>query len=95
MKLLNINANYHLTSLHQIMASFLGKEGVETQNYVATYNEKLSVITLNDNVILSECFNKWDRVWFDYKQSKILADIQNKIDVKSFDCIHAHTLFTD
>lgn len=95
MRILHINCNYILSTLHQLMIEELDSLGVENQVYVPTYDKNLSVITPNNNVTVSECFKKWDRLVFDYKQSKIIKDIEKHFDVASFDCIHAYTLFTD
>lgn len=95
MRILHINCNYLGTTLHQCMIEHLDKLGVDNTIYVPTYNANNAVIKPNANVCVSQCFNKWDRVCFDYKQHKIIKDIQNKIDVSKYDCIHAYTLFTD
>ena len=95
MRILHINCNYIGTTLHQLMVEKLDALGYENQVYCPTYDAGTGVITPNENVCVSECFRKWDRVLFDYKQSKILRDIEARFDVASFDCIHAYTLFTD
>ena len=95
MRILHINCNYLGTTLHQCMIEHMDEFGIQSQVYVPTYDVSKSVIAPNSNVCVSECFNKWDRVWFYHKQKKIINDIENKIDVKSFDVIHAYTLFTD
>lgn len=77
------------------MVQSLTESGYINQVYVPTYDKTVSVIQPDSNVIVSECFKKWDRIAFDYKQKKIIKDIQRKIDMFSFDCIHAYTLFTD
>ncbi|MBE6655680.1 MAG: glycosyltransferase family 4 protein [Ruminococcaceae bacterium] len=95
MKILHINGNYILTSLHQLMTEELTRIGYTNKVYVPTYNKNLSVIKPNDNVVVSECFKKIDRLWFGYKQRKIINDVTAKIDCASYGCIHAYTLFTD
>ena len=95
MKVLHINCNYIGTTLHQLMVEELERNGYDNLVYVPTYNRNLSVITPNENVVVSECFKKWDRLIFDYKQIKIMRDLQRKTDVSSFDLIHAYTVFTD
>lgn len=77
------------------MVEELTSLGLENQVYVPVYDKTKSSIIPNDNVLVSERFNKWDRLVFDYKQEKIIRDIEEKIDVSSFDLIHAYTLFTD
>lgn len=95
MRILHINCNYLGTTLHQCMVENLDKLGIDNTVYVPTYDVTNAVIKPNTNVCVSQCFNKWDRVCFDYKQHKIIKDIQNKIEIKKYDCIHAYTLFTD
>lgn len=95
MRILHINCNYIGTTLHQLMIEALEKCGIENEVFVPTYDKNVSVISTNENVYVSECFNKWDRVAFDYKQKKILKAIESHYDIKSFDLIHAYTLFTD
>lgn len=95
MKILHINCNYLGTTLHQTMINKLSELDIENQVYVPTFDKNISVIKPNFNVIISECFNKWDRILFDYKQKKIINDIQSKVDISTFNCIHAYTLFTD
>ena len=95
MRILHINCNYIGTTLHQLMVEKLDALGYENQVYCPTYDADTAVITPNENVCVSECFRKWDRVLFDYKQEKILRDIESRFDISGFDCIHAYTLFTD
>ena len=95
MKIFHINCNYIGTTLHQIMAENLENLGYENQVYVPVYDKNKAVIKPNENVCVSECFKKWDRIVFDYKQEKIYKDIVSKFNVADYDCIHAYTLFTD
>ncbi len=95
MRIFHINCNYVGNALHQIMIENLEKLGYKNQVYVPVYSKDVSVITPNQNVCVSECFRKWDRIIFDYKQNKIYNDIESKFKVSEYDCIHAYTLFTD
>lgn len=95
MRVLHINCNYIGTTLHQLMVERLDKLGYENQVFVPTYDKNLSVISTNENVYVSECFKKWDRLVFDYKQRKIMQSIECNLDVVKYDLIHAYTLFTD
>ena len=95
MRIFHINCNYVGNALHQIMVESLEKLGYENQIYVPVYSKDVSVIKPNENVCVSECFRKWDRLIFDYKQKKIYNDIESKFSVAEYDCIHAYTLFTD
>lgn len=95
MKVLHINCNYIGTALHQLMIQELDRQGIENAVFAPTYDKNIAVITPNDNVIISECFKKRDRLFFDYKQKKILKAIEESYDIENFDLIHAYTLFTD
>ncbi len=95
MRILHINCNYIGTTLHQRMMEKLDQLGYENRVYVPTHNANLAVIKPNENVIVSECFRKCDRLFFDYKQRKIVTDLQKKVSISEYDCIHAYTLFTD
>ena len=62
MKVLHVNCNYIGTTLHQLMVEELERNGYDNFVYVPTYNRNLAVITPNENVVVSECFKKWDRL---------------------------------
>lgn len=95
MRVLHINCNYIGTTLHQLMNEKLDAMGCENRVFVPTYDRNLAVIKPNSNVCVSECFHKWDRLVFDYKQKKIINAVESQISVGNFDIIHAYTLFTD
>ena len=92
---LHINCNYIGTTLHQLMIKYLDALGYDNRVFVPTYDKKLAVIDPNKNVCVNECFRKWDRLVFDYKQQKIKKGIETNIEVTDFELIHAYTLFTD
>lgn len=95
MRILHINCNYVGTTLHQRMIEALDALGYRNQVFVPTYDKKTAVIVPNENVCFCECFKKWDRLVFDYKQRKIRNALQANIEAGNFDLIHAYTLFTD
>ena len=77
------------------MIEALEQKGIENEVFVPTYDKNMAVINPNENVTVSECFSKWDRLVFDYKQKKIIHAIEESYDISTFDLIHAYTLFTD
>ena len=95
MHVLHINCNYIGTALHQIMVEKIALLGYKNSVFAPTYDKRLSVIIPNENVVVSECFKKWDRLFFDYKQKKIFNSVEKSYNVNDFDIIHAYTLFTD
>ncbi len=95
MKVLHINRNYIVSTLHQAMIEHLDETGTDSTVFVPTDNKVSDFIVPNENVIVSECFTKRDRFIFDIKQRKIRVAIEKCCKVGDFDCIHAYTLFTD
>lgn len=95
MNILHINTNYLSNALHQNMINTMNKKDVSSIVFVPTYEGSQRVINTNDNVIVSSCFDKWDRVNFYSKQKKILKSVKALCIVEKFDIIHAYTVFTD
>lgn len=74
----------------------LENKGVKNTVVVpAFYGAEVNYCNAAVDVRVINCFNKIDRVSFFYKQSKIYKAVINTINPKEYDCIHAHTLFTD
>lgn len=95
MKIFHINCNYLSTTLHQCLIEHLEPLGVENRIFAPIYPGFARKIRPNDNVQVSECFQKRDRFLFFVKQEKILRAAKSVFSEARFDCIHAHTLFTD
>ena len=95
MRVLHINCNYLGTTLHQLMIEKLDQLAYDNSVFVPTYDKGLSVIKPNGNVCVCECFKKWDRLFFDYKQHKIQNALEANYCVEDYNLIHAYTLFTD
>lgn len=95
MRVLHINCNYIGTTLHQKMIEHLDEMGIINKVFVPTYDKNISVIKTNQNVCVCECFKKWNRILFDYKQNKIYDGLKKNVAVERYNLIHAYTLFTD
>jgi len=95
MNILHINTNYLSNALHQNMINTMEKKGVSNTVFVPTYAGSPRGITPANNVIVSGCFNKWDRVNYYSKQKKIINSVKSSVNVKDFDIVHAYTVFTD
>ena len=95
MKIFHINCNYLATTLHQCLIEHLENLGVENRILAPVYPGFPRKIRPNENVQVSECFQKHDRFLFFVKQNKILRAAMAVFSEDRFDCIHAHTLFTD
>ena len=95
MKVLHINGNYMGTVLHQTMVEHLDRLGVENTVFVPVCVLKKTAVTPNENVIISKCFQKFDRFNFYGKQRKIKNALEAKVNVENYDLLHAYTVFTD
>lgn len=96
MNILHINRNYIFNNLHQIMINNLNSsEKLENKVFVPICRQQKKKYKADKNVIVTNCFNSWDKFFFDYKQYKIFKQINRIYTIKDFDCIHAYTLFTD
>ncbi len=94
MRILHINTNYTGTTLHKAMIDSL--EGYCSNSvFVPTHDTTQSRVPIGDNVLLSQCFRKWDRLFYFYKQGKICRAVDSSYDIGGFDLLHAYTLFTD
>lgn len=96
MNVLHINCNYLDSWLHQTMIDTLVySSNVSSEVFVPVHCEEGHIVTPNDCVHVSKCFNKWDRVWFSHKQRKIRNQVEKEFVFSTVDCIHAYTVFTD
>ncbi len=95
MKILHINCNYMTTALHQTMMEQLQKTGTDNHVFAPVRRGVRPVVQPKDYVCVSECFKKWDKLCFDYKQKKIFRALEQAYSVQQFDLLHAYTLFTD
>lgn len=68
---------------------------IDNMVYVPTYDKSKAIIKYYDYVNVSECFKKYDRFFYFYKQRKLISSALNYYDPKDLDIIHAYTLFTD
>ncbi len=95
MRVLHINANYITSALHQVMIEHLDELNIDSMVFAPTFDKKRCIIEPKDYVTVSECFKKWDRLVYRYKQKKIIAAVEKTYNISQFDIIHAYTLFTD
>lgn len=94
MNILHINCNYTGNHVHRNM--------IKSLSYYKEINNKVFVPVhknidekFDENVEISKCFNKIDRISFYYKSKKIQRCIIKKYNFSKINIIHAYTLFTD
>ncbi len=99
MKILNINSYYYSSTVHRQLQKALQVNGADTFTYVPLargYVPRDECIYGDEKHVLpSECYNEFDRYIFHLKHNKILNDIKQRIDLKDFTCMHAHSLFSN
>lgn len=100
MKVLQIVNDYLNTKLYELLFNTLGEIGVNNVIFVPVLQNCICRKPNDDgrncdtNLIMSQCFTQLDRFIYFSKQRKMLAAIEESIDLKSICAIHAHTLFS-
>lgn len=63
--------------------------------FVPTYRKNSIVKIQNEDIVISKCFQKWERFFYYHKQKKIFDACVREIDMAQINFIHAYTVFTD
>lgn len=99
MRILNINSYYYSSTVHKQLQTYLIEKKVDLITYVPVSKGYIGRDECNygkeEYVKKVECYNKIDRYFFFIKHKKIVRNIVNLINVDKFDCIHAHSLFSN
>ena len=99
MNILHLSPDYpHTKSYGELVRSF-DKININQLVYIPIkkkedYNKNIVNDLVNANFVYSKVFNNIDRLFYNRKINKILSDIENKIDFKKIDLVHAHSLFS-
>lgn len=94
MKILHICNNFISSTVHQRMAEASRKLGIKNTVFAP-------VVTLEGRVQPEEdeyavkCVNYLDRFFFHHKQKKTYTALKNTLNVKDYDYLHTHCVFTD
>ena len=96
MKILYFCTYYHRAMIFRDSMNMLAKMGHEMSAFNAvayntTIEDKYKSI-MDSSVMHTECFYKWDRLFYHLKQHKIKQALLKSCNVKEFDLIHSHTL---
>lgn len=95
MQVLHINCNYVSSALHCHLITELNAQSVHNVVFAPVSAVTPRRVIPGEHDVVAECFHKWDRLCFDFKQRKITKALDNTLGGKRFDIIHAYTLFTD
>ena len=95
MKILHICPDYYGTSLYKNMIDKLSNKGTENHIFITQNVEEKNRLKNSNNIYVTK--NKYtflDRILFFKKQKQNFDEIIRVFDVKSYDLIHAHNLFS-
>ncbi|WP_428909844.1 glycosyltransferase family 4 protein [Niallia sp. Krafla_26] len=96
MKILHINSYYGGGMFYKHLYDRQKDQGVEIDVYVPVSNAvNLSNVNLGDYTTVSTNHSKYDRFFFHIKHHKIVKDVKNKYDIRDYDMVHAHSLFSN
>lgn len=99
MKVLHICNDFCGSKVHSNLYSYLDISGMSQIIY--TYMQKASNVNKNkfDSIktefIYSAILNKFNRIFYPYKESLVYEDLKTKIDVRTVSLSHATTLYSD
>lgn len=98
MKILNICTFYLRASVFKDMFDRLIRQGHQINVFApiqyGTSPKPLYGCTVDNYAKIVACYRKNDRFLFTYKQTKIYKALIANFDIKQFDLIHSHTLFS-
>ncbi|WP_423188918.1 glycosyltransferase family 4 protein [Alkalibacterium sp. f15] len=95
-KVLHINSNFLTSKLHENLIDKL-PDMFENVIFMPIKKAKHSemIYTSKYEVYSPVTFNEYHKFFYTWKQFKIYSKLKSLIDVREYDVIHAHTLFTD
>lgn len=96
MKVLHINTNYEVSSIYPNMLYELNLVTNEKGRlYYPVYQKKIIKDKNRDDVDVSKCLNKYDRLFFFKRNKKLYEDITELYSLNKFDVIFAYSLFSN
>lgn len=93
-KILQVCSNYMGTKLYQNLFDNLSRKGIEHDVFYFCA-KSVAVPPVNDNIIVSQVFNPFERYIFPLKHTKVYKDLLTKIDVYDYSMTHAHSLMSN
>ena len=95
MNILHINSYYSDSKFYKNLFDNQVINGLDISVYIPIPKSMKILHEVGSYANISENHNKNDRFIFHIKHKRILKDIQKKENIKSFDLIHAHSLFSN
>lgn len=95
MRILHICSYYLGSKLYQNMFNSLEKNNINEDIYIFIDNQHEKEVSYPKNVCISKCYNENNRYIFHLKHYKVLKNIQDKLDIRNYSILHAHSLFSN
>lgn len=96
MKILHINSYYSDSKLYKNLYDKQIKQQLDIDVFVSVpTNYEMPERDFGDYTVVSKNHRKWDRIWYEYKQTKMLKDLEERYNAQDYDLMHAHSLFTN
>ena len=93
-EVLHICSYYYGTKLYQNLMNNQQKQGLSFKVY-APCDYHYHYEGKEEYLIKAPCYHKMDRIFFYYKYKKVYKDILERVDVKNYHILHAHSLFAN
>ncbi len=94
MHILHLSSDFLYTPLYLELLGRIERDGTSNIMYSpVAYHTAYG--DLPANIIISECFHKYDAICYGLKQGKILRDVYRRFAMEQFDLLHAHFLFSN
>src|SRR5690625_564220 len=96
-QVLHVNSNYLTSKLHENLVDRLESDKIHNTIFmpIKAETEENFLYESKHEVYHPVSFKNLDKFLFMYKQRKIYSKLNELLDVKKYDLVHAHTLFTD
>lgn len=97
MNVLHINSNYLTSRLHENLIDKIESDTLHNTVFMPIKKETKEdfLYESKHEVYSPETFKNIDKFFFTYKQNKVYKKLHEVVQVKEYDVVHAHTLFTD
>lgn len=96
MTVLHINSYYSASNFYKNLFDNQEALGLDISVYVPVpRGSKVSISQLGSYSTVSPNHGKYDRILFHLKHYKIFNDIKKRYNIKSFNVLHAHSLFSN
>ncbi len=92
MKILHINSYYNGSGFYKNIFDY---QRISNEIAVYCHLPKNAEVNINDEVIIGKPYYSYEKFFYYKKHRKIWKDLNEKIDLKQFEMVHAHSLFSN